>query len=109
MKEGNKGRIAHFFLDVDMRCGHEGLFDLVKKNKIKLVENDFIVFMNTARTIIKMFCQGKEVILHYKNDNRVLDPGIIPHLPKYCNGEKLNVDGAIKDHLSALMKRKGYE
>lgn len=99
-------KLAHFFLDVDLRCSHDGLSQIIKKNKIQIGKNDFVVFMNQKRTMIKMFCQGEDALLHYKKDGRTLDPGIIRFLPEHCGGKKLNVEGAIKDHLTHLMKRK---
>lgn len=101
-----ENRLAHFILDVDMRCNHDGLVELLKKNRIKIKENDFVVFMNRSRTMIKMFCQGKEALLHYKKDGRVLDPGIIPYLPKYCGGGELHVEKAVRAHLLDLMERR---
>jgi hypothetical protein len=102
----NKNKIAHFFLNVDMRCNHTGLLDLLKKNNVTIGDHDFVVFLNKSRTMIKMFCQGEDVLLHYKKDGRVIDPGIIPFLPKYCGGKQLNVEGAIKEHLQTLMERR---
>lgn len=100
------GMLAHFFLDTDMRCSHIGFKKLLVKHKIKIKEGEFVVFMNSARTIVKMFCGGTDAILHVKNEGRVLDPGVIPYLPKYCGGKKLDLDGAVKEHLEELMKNR---
>lgn len=98
--------LTHFFQDVDLRCSHDGLSELIRKEKIKIGEGDFVVFMNTSRTMIKMFCHGKDAILHYKKDGRVLDPGIVKYLPKYCGGTELDIDGAIREHLEELLARR---
>ncbi len=99
-------KLAHFFLDVDMRCGHDGLMEIVRKKKIQIKEDDFIVFMNTSRTIIKMFCGSEEAILHYKKEGRVIDPGIIKYMPKFCGGKQLNMDGALREHIQDVLKRR---
>lgn len=102
------GKLAHFFLDVDMRCSHEGLWAMLKKKKIKVAEDEFVVFLNRKRSTIKMFCGGKDALMHYRKDGRVIDPGVIRYLPKYCGGKELDVDGAVKEYLQELMKRRGY-
>lgn len=99
-------KLMHFFLDVDLRCNHIGLLDFLKKKKIKIGPHDFIVFMNHKRTMIKMLCKGKEVLLHYKKDGRVLDPGIIKYLPKYVDGKEMNIEGAVKEHLEEVLARR---
>ena len=100
------GSLLHFFLDVDMRCNHKGLAEFLKKNKIKFGEKDFIVFMNSRRNMVKMFCNGKKVLLHYRSETRILDPGVIRYLPKYCNGQKLDMDGAVSEHLQDVLRRR---
>jgi hypothetical protein len=100
------GRLAHFFLDVDMRLSHQGLWDYIKKKRIKVEQDDFVVFMNRKRNMVKMFCGGKEAIFSYKKDDRALDPGIIPLLPKYCGGSAMDVDGAVKEHLLKLLNKR---
>lgn len=99
-------KIAHLFLNVDMRMGHDGLKDLCRQKRVKITEEDFIVFVNSARTMIKCFCKGKEAIMHIKKEGKVLDLGIIKYLPRYCNGADLDIDSAIADNLRDVMKRK---
>lgn len=99
-------KLAHIFLDIDMRMGHEGLKEYLKKKKIKMREGDFIVFLNHTRTIIKCFCNSLDAILHVKNSDKRLDLGVIKYLPKYCNGPELNLAGAVEENLRDMMKRK---
>lgn len=99
-------KLMHFFLDFDMRCSHFGIVQFLKKKKIKITEDDFIVFMNTKRNMIKMLCKGKSTILHYRSETRIFDPGIIQYLPKYVDGDEMNIDAAVKEHLIAMMNRK---
>lgn len=99
-------KLAHFFLNQDMRCTHDGLAEVLKKKKIKVNDGDFVVFLNRKRNMVKMFCGGKAALLCYKKDNRVIDPGIIPLLPKYCGGDEMNIDAAVREHLLKLMRKK---
>lgn len=99
-------KLAHIFLDVDMRMGHTGLKEHLKKKRIKLKDGDFIVFLNHSRTVIKCFCNSMDAILHVKNNDKRIDLGVIKYLPKYCNGPELNLAGAVAENIKDLMKRK---
>lgn len=99
-------KVAHIFLNVDMRCSHLGLKQLVEKEKIT-VGNNFVIFLNTARTMVKMFCKGTDVILHYKKEGRVIDPAVLKYLPTYCDGKEINMNKAIKAQLNDYFKRRG--
>lgn len=100
-------KLLHFFLDADMRCNHNGLKEFLKKKKIAFSSEDYIVFMNKRRNMIKMFCKGNEVIMHYRADKRIIDPGVIRYLPKYCDGKEMDVEGAIAEHLKDMLRRRG--
>lgn len=99
-------KLAHIFLDIDMRLGHTGLKEYLKKKKIKIREGDFIVFLNQPRTIIKCFCNSLDAILHVKNNDKRIDLGVIKYLPKYCNGPELNLKGAIEENIRDLMQKR---
>ncbi len=93
-------------MNVDMRQNHKGLLEFLKKKKIKIKQGDYIVFMNGKRTMLKMLCNSEFAILHYKKDNRPIDPGVILYLPKFCNGTEFNVDAAREAHLRDMLARK---
>jgi len=99
-------KLAHFFLNVDMRCGHKGLHELVKKKKIRMTANDFIVFLNTQKNIIKMFCGDQHALMHYRKDRGTIDLGVIKYLPKYAGGGELRMNAALKEHLLEVLKKK---
>ena len=88
-----------------MRCNHPGILLFLKKKRIKISEDDFIVFMNSSRNMIKMLCKGEQAVLHYRAGTRILDPGIIAYLPKYVDGQIMNVDGAIREDLEKRLAR----
>ncbi len=106
-QRGTSQRLAHIFTNIDMRMGHQGLKELLASKRIKMQEGDFIVFINTARTMIKAFASNLDAILFVKNgNNRRLDLGVIKHLPKYCNGPSLNLQGAVAENLKEIMTRR---
>jgi hypothetical protein len=99
-------KIAHIFMNVDMRNGHSGLKEFCKDKRVKITPDDFIVFVNSTRTMMKVFCKGSEAIMHLKKDGHKLDLGIIKYLPKYCDGPEIDIDKAIADNIKDVMKRK---
>lgn len=99
-------RLAHIFQDIDMRMAHAGLKDMLRSKRIKVKEGDFVVFLNSSRTIIKCFCNGTEALMHVKNNGKRLDLGVIKYLPKYCNGPELDLNGAVAENLKDLMQRR---
>ena len=100
-----KNQIAHIFTEVDMRCNHLGLTKLITKHKIK-IGGQYVIFLNKARTMVKMFCKSPDVLLHYKKDGRVIDPGTLRYLPKYVNGSEIQMNKAVKEHLEDCFKRR---
>lgn len=100
-----KPKVIHCFFDFDMRCNHNGILLFLKKKKIEITKDDFIVFMNTKRNMIKMICRGEKALLHYRSERRILDPGIIQFLPKYVGGGKLNIDAAVEENLIGMLAR----
>lgn len=99
-------KLAHIFLDVDMRLGHTGLKEFLKKKRVKMNDGDFIVFLNSSRTIIKCFCNSLDAILHVKNSDKRIDLGVIKYLPKYCNGAALDLDAAVADNIRNIMAKR---
>lgn len=99
-------RLAHIFTGIDMRLSHTGLKELLKAKKIVMKEGDFIVFINTARTMVKAFASSLDAILFVKNGNQKLDLGVIKYLPRYCNGPTLNLAAAVENNLKDIMARR---
>lgn len=98
-------KLMHFFSNFDMRNSHDGIMLFLKKKKIEVTEDDFIVFMNGRRTMIKMVCRDNKCLLHYKSRTSI-DPQLIKHLPKYVGGKTMGIDEAIKDNIEEMMKRR---
>lgn len=100
-------KLAHLFLDCDLRCNHVGLLALLKKEKITMTQDDFVIFVNAKKTHLKMLCKSETALLHYKAINQPIDMNVIRYLPKYCDGKTLDMDGALREHLETVFKKKG--
>lgn len=63
------GRVLHWLPDVDMRNGHEGLAQIIKKelkvNVEDLKRGEFVLCINTSWTQFKMY-GAHNLILHYR-------------------------------------------
>lgn len=103
-------KLAHVFHDVDMRMGHTSLRALLKRHKITIHPEDFIVFINTTRTMVKAFAGSLDAIIHIKQGTgkvgKRIDLGMLKYLPQYCNGPALNVDSAVEKNIKDLMERR---
>ena len=102
-------RIIRFFPNTDMRNGHPGLRQIALKQQIdvsKLSAGEYVLFMNSRRTAVKMFVPGN-VIAHLKmpNDSRI-DPRVIAHIPRFFNGKKIDYDQALEEMLRVELGKK---
>ncbi len=101
-------KILHIFFEVDMRCSHDGLKELLVKKKVSLKtikQGDCIVFINNAQNRVKLFASGAECLV-YLNPGKRIDPETIPLIPHYLNGDTLDYSGALKEALMKRMVRK---
>lgn len=93
-------RIIRFFANTHLGNGHNGLGLIADEANIdvtNLQSGEYVVFMNTSRTAIKMFAPGN-VVAHLKMPgNAKIDPRIIALVPRFFNGSKINYDNAIAE------------
>lgn len=92
-------RVVRYFPDTDLRNGHDGLTNLAQKNGIKIKDlpwGEFLIFMNTSQTMLKMFSQGG-VICHLKMPGRTkIDPRTIALIPRFFNGTYIQYSKALE-------------
>lgn len=93
-----KNEITRLVLNADLRCSHDGLSEMLKKT-FKLETNDlepgeYVVCVNSAKTIVKIFAAGN-VIAHYKSPRGMINLKTLRLIPKFFNGRALDYDGAL--------------
>lgn len=95
-----KNEIIQLCLNADLRCSHDGLSDMLKKNfkidTMKLDAGEYVVCVNSAKTIVKIFTGGN-VIAHYKSPHGMIDLRTLKSIPKFFNGRSFNYEGALGD------------
>lgn len=65
-------------------------------------EPKFVLFMNRARTAFKLFV-GPHYLMYYKNGSRRIPLDAISRIPRYFNGQTLNMRGAIAETVTAQL------
>jgi hypothetical protein len=92
------GRIIRYFPNVHMCYSHDGLREIAKKQKIILNQLDageFCVFMNRAQSACKIFGPGNTFCYFRMPDNSRINPKIIPLIPSFLTGGRLQYTAAL--------------
>lgn len=101
------GRIVRVFLDTHMALGHTGLDELAKKEGVSLSaldRGDFVVFINTQQTAMKVFTGGN-IYAHLKMPgSHKIDLRVIRLIPSFFTGAQLNYKGALADLIKKQLK-----
>ena len=97
-------KIIRCVFNADLRCAHDGLSQMLKKSfKIDtgaLEVGEYVVCINSAKTIVKIYAAGN-TIAHYKSTRGRIDLKTLQYIPRYFNGAKFNYEGAL---LEAVLK-----
>lgn len=92
-------RIIRYFPDSDLRCGHEGLREVAKKNGVdpwELAPGEFLVFANHLKNKMKIYAPGNVIAYLKSPDNRRIDLDVVRLIPRFFNGTQFNYDAAVK-------------
>lgn len=104
----SENRLIRVVFDADLRCSHEGLTAIAKNLKLKLDElelGEFVAFINSKKTMIKLYAAGN-TIAHFKTpDGRQLNLKVLALIPKFFNGRELKYDDALKEVITKEIRR----
>lgn len=100
-------RALQLFLNSDLRCGHEGLAAIAKRQEIdveKLERGEFVIFINALKNRVKLFT-ANNVIAYLQLKTGSIDLRTIALIPQSFNASgKIDYDSALKEviekHLS---------
>jgi hypothetical protein len=95
----SNGKVLHYIPDADMRNCHQGLALLAKKhlkiNVTDLKPGEFVLFVNSSWTAIKIF-GSDHCYMHYKRpDGARLNAKAVLSLPHFVRGQNINYDKAL--------------
>lgn len=103
-----RGKIARVFFDVYMNKAHRGLSALAAEHKCdvtKLEQGEYVMFINSKNTALKMYAPGN-VVAHLKlPSGMTLDREVIAMIPNFFNGGKINYDAALKATLERRLAK----
>lgn len=98
-----RNRVIHFFGDVSMTNGHEGLAEIAS-GKVAIDDlkpGEFVCFVNKSFSAMKLLT-GCGVMIHWKQDShKALFPEVITTLPHFLSGEDI---GFSREVIAAITK-----
>lgn len=101
-------RILRFFPQSDLRCSHDGLRVLAKKNGVdpwKLAPGEFLVFANNLQNKLKIYAPGNVLVYLKSPDNHRIDLDIIRLIPRFFNGTEFNYPAALQKLITDKIER----
>lgn len=106
-KKTKRLRVIRFFRDADLRCGHDGLREMAKKEGIDpwtLEPGEFLVFANNRQNKLKIYAPGNVLCYVKSPDDRRIDLNIVRLIPRFFNGTEFNYDAAVREVLKGKLK-----
>lgn len=102
-------KIIAAFDCVHMGMAHQGLVNILRKNKIKdLGHGDLVLFLNRGRDKLKVL-SGSGIVLAYVKlpDGRRLPIDAIQYIPQaFSKGGGIDIEGAIAKSVSARFEKR---
>jgi hypothetical protein len=104
------GRLKQIFTDTDMRCNHDGLYAIAKKEGIditKLQEGEYVAFFNSRRTHLKIAAAHYVIASKRAPDGRFYDLACITEVVRaFHNTGQVDYNAALKKRLTELLEKK---
>lgn len=105
-------KLLRVFLNADLRCAHDGLKAMAKKQKVKLEElkeGELVLFVNAERNRIKLF-GANNVLAYLKLDRGRIDFRTISLIPRaFSASGKIDYDSALKEVITKAISSKNQE
>lgn len=105
MRTLSKNKIIRVFLKTNMSLSHPGLTALALSEKVtlgNLMVGEFVIFINTALTKVKVFAANNAFA--YYASKRKIDLRTLQDIPIYFNGTSLQFDHIIEKMLRKHLK-----
>lgn len=100
-KAKKANRLVRVIFNADLRSGHRGLTDACKKvglNPRDLEVGEYIIFVNTKKTMLKAFASGESVVAHFRMPgHRTINVKVLRYLPRFFNGGELRYGAALDE------------
>lgn len=107
-----KNRVMHFFGNVSMTNGHDGLAELAasKVDVDELKPGEFVAFINKSFSAMKLM-SANGILVHWrKSSHKQLYETVVDTLPRFMQGEDIGytreVSAAIARYYKKFLQRK---
>lgn len=102
-------RIVRVFLNADLRCGHDGLAALAKKESIdvkKLPPGEYVIFLNAAKDRVKVYA-ASNVVAYHRSESGRLEMAAIARIPQaFTASGHLDYSKALRATLEQALAKK---
>lgn len=93
------GQVIQCFLKSDLRCGHDGLAALAKKDGIRvkdLVPGQYVVFINARQDRMKLYATN-QVVAYIKPEGGRIDLNTVREIPRvFLASGKIDYEAALR-------------
>lgn len=103
--------IIRYLPRTDLRSGHDGLAKIALKagiNPKTLEPGQFIVFLNRAKTAMKIYA-ANNLVVHYKSPTNWIDIRTFQFIPQAFSGGKFNYSVALRRVIEIDFKKRGLK
>lgn len=105
-------RALQIFLNADLRCSHEGLTIIAKKEKIdvdKLVPGEYVIFINTQKNKVKLYA-ANQIVAYLRLPRGHIDLRVIQLIPKAFESKgRIDYDQSLKEMLQRELPERSYK
>lgn len=107
------GRIVQVFTSTDMRCQHDGLYEIAHKNSLDLdtlEPGEYVAFFNNRRNMLKIAAANNVIASRKLPNGRFYDLSCIEGIIRaFHNDGKIDYDTVLRKKLETILERKsGY-
>jgi hypothetical protein len=99
--------VREFIVGVDLRNGHDGLKEVIKKQRrvdvAKLKPGEFVMCINNSTDAYKLFA-ANNYVCHYKHPRGILNVNALKNLHLFFEGNNFSYDNSLKAEISKFMK-----
>lgn len=102
-------KLLQVFLNADLRCSHDGLTSLAKKEKVdvsQLTPGEYVIFINSGKNRIKLFA-ANNVLAYLRLPQGKIDMRTISLIPRaFEASRKINYDEKLREVLTKELRLK---
>lgn len=104
------GRVIQCYLNSDLRCSHDGLAEVAKKDKImvkSLEPGQYVVFINSKKDRMKVYASNNVLAYLRLEDGRRIDLNTVREIPRaFAASGRIDYDKALEKVVREGLEKK---